>query len=133
MRLTQSNIPMQGRYVVVPAWAEALLEQTQAFISVTDMQGNASQVFQEGFIGRAAGFNIMVSNNSVEYDTVNGAYVVQAGHPMAVTFGEQIVETEALRLQTSFSDPARGLHVYGRKLVRPDAIAVAGVQRPAGI
>jgi hypothetical protein len=133
VRLTQSNIPMQGRYVVVPAWAEALLEQTQAFISVTDMQGNASQVFQEGFIGRAAGFNIMVSNNSVEYDTVNGACVVQAGHPMAVTFGEQIVETEALWLQTSFSDAVRGLHVYGGKLVRPDAIAVAGVQRPAGI
>ena len=124
---------MQGRYVIVPAWAEGLLEQTQAFISVTDMQGQPSQVFSEGFIGRAAGFNIMVSNNSVEYDTENGAYVVQAGNPMALTFGEQIVQTEALRLQTSFSDAARGLHVYGPKLVRPDAIAVAGVKRPAGI
>lgn len=43
------------------------------------------------------------------------------------------IETEALWLQTSFSDAVRGLHVYGGKLVRPDAIAVAGVQRPAGI
>ncbi|MCW2904459.1 MAG: hypothetical protein JWO67_6724 [Streptosporangiaceae bacterium] len=133
VRLTQANIPMQGRYCVLPAWAEGLLEETQAFISVTDMQGQPSQVFQEGFIGRAAGFNLLVSNNAVEYDLTNGAYIVQAGHSMAITFGEQIVQTEALRLQTSFSDAVRGLHVYGGKLVRPDAIAVAGVQRPAGI
>jgi hypothetical protein len=124
---------MQGRYCILPAWAEALLEQTKAFISVTDMQGQPSEVFQEGFIGRAAGFNIMVSNNSIEYDTTHGGYVVQAGHPMAISYGEQIVQTEALRLQTSFSDAVRGLHVYGAKLIRPDAIAVAGVLRPTGI
>jgi hypothetical protein len=133
VRLTQANVPLAGRYCVVPAWAEALLEQTKAFISVTDMQGQASDVFQNGLIGRAAGFNILTSNNSVQYDTTNGAYVVQAGHKMAVTFGEQIVQTEALRLIDYFADAVRGLHVYGAKLVRPDAIAVAGVQRPAGL
>ena len=58
---------------------------------------------------------------------------MQAGHPMALTYGEQIVQTEALRLQTTFADGVRGLHVYGAKLVRPDAIAVAGVVRPAGL
>ena len=129
--LTQANIPMQGRYVVVPAWAEALLEQTQAFIAITDMQGNASQVFQTGMIGRAAGFDIYVSNNAVNYSGSN--WIVQAGHPMALTYAEQIVQVEALRLQTTFADGVRGLHVYGAKLVRPDAIAVAYVTRPSGI
>ena len=135
VRLTQANVPMQGRYCIVPAWAEALLEQTQAFVSVTDMQGQASDVFQNGLIGRAAGFNILTSNNSVEYDTstTNGSYIVQAGHSMAITFGEQIVQTEALRLIDYFADAVRGLHIYGAKLVRPDAIAVAGVARPNGI
>ena len=148
VRLTQANIPMAGRYCIVPAWAEALLEQTQAFLSVTDMRGDASQVFQNGMIGKAAGFDIYVSNNSVEYDTGTGSgtgvggktsvawtggYVVQAGHPMAMTYAEQIVQVEALRLQTTFADGVRGLHVFGGKLVRPDAIAVAGVARPNGI
>ncbi len=146
VRLTQANIPLTNRYCVVPPWAEALLEQTKAFISVTDMQGNPSQVFQNGFIGRADGFDIYTSNNAVEYDstpgsqTINsvsysytGAWAVQAGHPMALTYGEQISQTEALRLQTTFADGVRGLHVYGAKLVRPDAIAVAGVGRPVGI
>jgi hypothetical protein len=131
VQLSQANIPMAGRYVVVPPWAEALLEQTQAFIAITDMQGQASEVFQTGMIGRAAGFDIYVSNNAVNYSGSN--WIVQAGHPMAITYAEQIVQTEALRLQTTFADGVRGLHVFGAKLVRPDAIAVAYVTRPAGI
>jgi hypothetical protein len=131
VQLSQANIPMQGRYVVVPPWAEGLLEQTQAFIAITDMQGQASEVFQTGMIGRAAGFDIYVSNNAVNYSGSN--WIIQAGHPMALTYAEQIVQTEALRLQTTFADGVRGLHVFGAKLVRPDAIAVAYVTRPTGI
>jgi hypothetical protein len=145
VKLTQANIPMQGRYVVVPPWAEALLEQTQAFIAITDMQGQPSEVFSTGMIGRAAGFDIYVSNNAVQYGSANvgtpgtnpyagtSQWVVQAGHPMALTYAEQIVQTEALRLQTTFADGVRGLHVFGAKLARPDAIACAGVNRPASI
>jgi P22 coat protein - gene protein 5 len=131
VELTEANIPMQGRYVVVPPWAEGLLEQTQAFIAITDMQGQPSQVFQTGMIGRCAGFDIYVSNNAINYS--GSDWIVQAGHPMAITYGEQIVQTEALRLQTTFADGVRGLHVFGAKLVRPDAIAVAYVARPSGI
>jgi hypothetical protein len=139
VQLTEANIPMAGRYVVVPPWAEALLEQTQAFIAITDMQGDPSNVFTTGMIGRAAGFDIYVSNNAVQYNAAyntggaQGAWIVQAGHPMALTYAEQIVQTEALRLQSTFADGVRGLHVFGAKLVRPDALAVAYVARPAGI
>jgi hypothetical protein len=143
VKLTQANIPMKGRYMILPPWAEALIEQTQAFIAITDMRGQASEVFQEGSIGRMAGFDLYVSNNAVEFDPtltsansitgLQGGYIVQAGHPMAATYAEQIVQTEALRLQSTFADGVRGLHVYGAEVVRPDAIAVAGVARPAGI
>lgn len=131
VRLDEAYVPKQGRYLIVPPWAEALLEQTQAFVSVaTPAQ---QEVFAEGMIGRVAGFDVYVSNNSVQFDVSNNGWVVQAGHPMALTFAEQIVQTEALRLQTTFADAVRGLHVYGAKLVRPDHIAVAGVKRPATI
>jgi P22 coat protein - gene protein 5 len=148
VRLTQANVPMQGRYLVVPPWAEALLEQTTAFIAITDMKGEPSQVFQNGMIGRVGGFDVYVSNNAVEFDSaLSGTYtptggqavpyatgwIVQAGHPMALTYAEQIVQTEALRLQTTFADGVRGLHVFGSKLVRPDCIAVAGIARPTSI
>jgi len=52
---------------------------------------------------------------------------------MAITFADQIVKTEALRLQTTFADAVRALHVYGGKVVRPEALAVAYVTRPNGI
>lgn len=131
VKLDEAYVPQNGRYLVIPPWGMALLEQTQAFVSVaTDAQ---QSVFMNGHVGRVAGFDVYVSNNSVEFDTTNNGYVVQAGHPMAVTFAEQIVQTEALRLQTTFADAVRGLHVYGAKLVRPDHIAVAGVVRPVGI
>jgi hypothetical protein len=139
VKLDEALVPKTGRYLVVPPWAEALLDQTQAFVSVATQQ--QQQVFAEGYIGRVAKFDVYTSNNSILFDTAGaavasgagGGWVVQAGHPMAITFAEQIVQTEALRLQTTFADAVRGLHCYGGKLVRPDHIAVAGVIRPAGI
>jgi P22 coat protein - gene protein 5 len=133
--LDEAYVPQRGRYLVIPPWAMALLEQTQAFVSVaTPAQ---QEVFSSGMIGQVAGFDVYVSNNSIDFDpTANsnqGGWIVQAGHPMAITFAEQIVQTEALRLQTTFADAVRGLHVYGGRLVRPDHIAIAGVQRPTGI
>ena len=131
VKLDEAYVPKDGRYLVVPPWAEALLEQTQAFVSVaTPAQ---QEVFSEGKIGRVSGFDVYTSNNSIEFDQTNDGWIVQAGHPMAITFAEQIVQTEALRLQTTFADAVRGLHVYGGRLVRPDHIAVAGVIRPTGI
>lgn len=131
VKLDEAYVPKKGRYLVIPPWAETLLEQTQAFVSVaTPAQ---QEVFAEGLIGRVAGFDVYVSNNSVQFDVTNNGWIIQAGHPMAITFAEQIVQTEALRLQTTFGDAVRGLHVYGAKLVRPDHIAIAGVIRPSGV
>ena len=131
IKLDEAYVPQQGRYVVIPPWAMGMLEQTQAFMSVATPQ--QQEVQMNGHVGRIANFDVYVSNNSVECDTTNNGWVVQAGHPMAITFAEQIVQTEALRLQTTFADAVRGLHVYGAKVVRPDHIAVAGVLRPATI
>ncbi|WP_042400184.1 P22 phage major capsid protein family protein [Streptacidiphilus carbonis] len=134
--LDQNNVPDDDRYLIVPPWAESLLSQTQAFVSVTDMQGQPSETFQRGFMGQVSNFNVLKSNNApqpVAGGAGTGVWAIQAGHPMGITYGEQITETEALRLQTTIADGVRGLHVYGAKMVRPDATAVAYVQRPTGI
>ena len=51
------------------------------------------------------------------------SWAVQAGHPSAIAYAEQIVKVETYRPDDSFSDAVKGLHVYGAKLIRPDAIA----------
>ena len=134
--LDQNNVPDEDRYIVAPPWGVSLISQTQAFVSVTDMQGEPSQTFQRGFMGQVSGFNVLKSNNvpqPVAGGAGTGVWAIQAGHPMSTTYGEQITSTEALRLQTTIADGVRGLHVYGAKLTRPDTIAVAYVQRPTGI
>jgi len=72
--------------------ALSLISQTQAFVSVTDMAGHASQTFQRGFEGQISGFNILKSNNCpqpVAGGAGVGVWALQAGHPMAITYGSR--------------------------------------------
>lgn len=119
VKLDNANVPNEGRYVVVPPWFHGLLLTDDRFVRV-DASGT-SEALRNGIVGRAFGFDILVSNNA---PLVTGDdYAVMAGHPSAISFAEQIVNVEAYRPQDSFSDALKGLHVYGVKLVRPSAIA----------
>jgi hypothetical protein len=93
------------------------------FIKVNE--SGTEQGLRNGMVGRAAGFDILESNNTP--NPSGSVQVIQAGYPGAITYAEQILETEALRLQSTIADAIRGLHVYGGKLLRPTGIAVAFV------
>lgn len=118
-KLNEANVPQQGRYVVIPPWYHALLMGSDLFVRV-DASGN-DQALRNGFIGRAFGFDVFVSNNCV--NVTGDDYIVQAGYPGAITFAEQIAKVEAYRPESAFSDALKGLHLYGAKLVRPTGIA----------
>ena len=51
--------------------------------------------------------------------------VLVAGHDSAVATAEQINKTESYRDPDSFADIVRGMHLYGRKILRPEAIVTA--------
>lgn len=126
-RLNRSNVPAMDRYVVVsPEFTGALL-QDDRFVRV-DASGN-EQGLRNGIVGRAAGFDVLESN--VTPVPSGDTQVIQAGYPGAITFVDQILETEALRLESTIADAVRGLHVYGGKLLRPEGIAVAYVDPSA--
>lgn len=119
-KLDVANVPTQGRYVVVPPWYLNLLLQSDLFARV-DASGS-SEGLRNGTVGRAWGFDVMMSNNCV---LITGDdYAVMAGVPGAISFAEQIVKVEAYRPESAFSDALKGLHLYGAKVVRPDALAV---------
>lgn len=119
VKLDSANVPTQGRYVIVPPWYHGLLLGSDLFVRV-DASGN-DQGLRNGVVGRAFGFDVMVSNNCI--NVTGDDYIVQAGYPGAVSFAEQIVKVEAYRPESAFSDALKGLHVYGAKLVRPTGIA----------
>lgn len=47
-----------------------------------------------------------------------------AGHRSAVATAEQLLQVESFRSQITFADVARGLHVFGRKLLRPESLVI---------
>lgn len=118
--LDKQNVPTQGRTLVVPPEAYALLLQDARFTSV---QGIADGVITNGLVGRVAGFDIYMSNNVVKTSADTPVYSITAQIADATTYAEQIIKTEALRPEASFSDAVRGLHVYGAKVTRPEEIA----------
>lgn len=121
-KLARTNTPASGRWVVVPPEVYAALLQDDKFIRA-DAAGT-TEGLRNGFVGRAAGFDIYESNTVPEDE---GAFTVIAGHGVATTFAEQIASTEAVRLQDTFGDGVKGLHLYGAKVIRPKNLASAVV------
>ncbi len=123
--LSEANVPMMGRWVVIPPWYHALLLKDQRFVG--NGTGYNQAVLQGGLVGEAAGFQIHLSNNVP--NTSGAKYKILAGTNAAGSFAEQLVELEAYRLEKNFSDAIKGLHVYGAKVVQPEALAVLTVDK----
>lgn len=125
-KLNQSNVPRDGRFAIVPPWIEGLLLKDQRFIGAAGT-GGPNDIVLNGQIGRAAGFNILVSNNVPTAAGTTTRYLIVFGHPMAMTFAEQIDKTEAYRPEKRFGDGVKGLHVYGGGVMQPGALGVLTV------
>ncbi|GAA1395171.1 P22 coat protein - protein 5 domain protein [Catellatospora coxensis] len=119
VKLDEADVPEDGRYCVVPAWYYGLLLKSDLFVRV-DASGG-SQGLRNGLVGMVDNMPIIKSNQCI--NVTGDDYIVQAGHNSAISFAQQILQTEALRLQSTFADAVRGLDVYGAKLIRPDHIA----------
>lgn len=126
VKLDEANVPNEGRYCVIPPWLHGRLLLDGRFIKLNE-SGDNGMALRNGMVGRAAGFDILVSNNAI--NSTGDDYIVQAGSPMAISFAEQINKTEAYRPEGGFSDAVKGLALYGAKLIRPDAIATAAASQ----
>ncbi len=123
--LTEKNVPLVGRWVVVPPFYHGFLQKDSRFV------GNGTDVnmaiLQGGHIGAAAGFQIYVSNNTPNTDGTK--YKILAGTNAGASFAEQITETEGFRPESNFSDAVKGLHLCGAKVLQKDALATLTVNR----
>ena len=114
--LDEANIPQEGRFAVIPPWVHGLLLENDPVLSAkTDAVLN-------GEVGQVAGFRLLKSNNVPTTGTSPVVYHVMVGHPMAITYAEQIAKVEAYRPEAKFGDALKGLHLYGSKTVRPQAL-----------
>jgi hypothetical protein len=125
--LDEKNVPDQGRYLILPPWAAGLALQNEKFIAKADPPGTVLN----GQIAKVAGFAILKSNNVPVTGTAPAVSHITAGHTVAISYAEQISKVEGIRLQDSFADGVRGLHLYGAEVLVPDALADIPVTPPA--
>jgi hypothetical protein len=122
--MDENNVPTDNRWVVAdPQFWEQMGDENSRLIGV-DFTGDSSSILRNGQVttGKIRNFTCYKSNNTV----ISGASyrTVLAGHMSAVATASQITKTEVIRDQNSFADIVRGLHVYGRKVLRPKALAL---------
>lgn len=143
--MTQVDVPDAGDgFVVMPAWGQTLLAQDIRFTSFNTPEAQAARRSGNplgGMAGQAAGYigdiNNMacyVSNNAPHIGGTVGASgsqdVFLAGHKIAWSFADNVQEVEGYRPPDRFADAVKGLHLYGAKVVRPQALAVGFFQHP---
>jgi hypothetical protein len=119
-KLTENNVPIDQDVALEmsPAvWAQIV----QAQISI---KTNNDRVTDRGYVGSFLGFDFYVSNNiQTKNETIGGSQVpvfqCYARTRRAVSYAEQINNVEAYRPEKRFADAAKGLHLYGAKLIYP--------------
>ena len=131
--LDAQNVPTQGRWIVVdPVMMEVLRDEDSRLLNA-DFGGSG---IQNGLVlNNFHGFRVHVSNNLPSVGTgasttgtanQNTNYgVIVAGHDSSVATAEQINKTETYRDPDSFADIVRGMHLYGRKILRPEGLVTA--------
>lgn len=124
-KLDKQSVPNTGRTLVVPPEVYALLLMDDRFAKSDAAAGQNALV--NGEVGRVAGFTVYMSNNvaaGTGTDTGKTPYFeITAQVESATTYAEQIIKTEAYRLEKRFADGVKGLHVYGAKVTDGSRIA----------
>ena len=128
-----ANVDSRGRYIVVDSIFMEMLKDEDSRLLNADFGGAG---LQNGLVmNNLHGFRVHVSNNlpssgtgagttgALAQDTNYG--VILAGQEDAVASAEQINKVENYRDPDSFADIVRGMHLYGRKILRPEALVTA--------
>src|SRR6056300_1217908 len=132
--LDQQQVDKQGRWLVVdPVFMEVLRDEDSRLFNADF--GESGGLRNGLVLNNFHGFRVYTSSNLPSVGTGSGTTgtanqntnygVIVAGHDSAVATAEQINKTETYRDPDSFADIVRGMHLYGRKILRPEAIVTA--------
>ena len=122
--LDEQSVPEEGRWFVAPpSFYNELAQSGSKLLSVDFNAGQGS--IRNGLVssGKLRGFDMYKSNNVAAASTATGK--ILAGHISSTATAQTIISTEVLRDPSSFGDIVRGLHVYGAKVLRPEALVTA--------
>ncbi len=122
--LDEQSVPEEGRWFVAPPSFYNELSQSGSKLMSVDFNAGQGSI-RNGLVssGKLRGFDMYKSNNVAAASTASGK--ILAGHISSTATAQTIISTEVLRDPSSFGDIVRGLHVYGAKVLRPEALVSA--------
>ncbi len=129
-KMDVANVEARGRWVVLDAVFIEMLKDEDSRMLNADFGGSG---LQNGLVlNNIHGFRVYQSNALPAKGTGAGTSgttaqdanygVIVAGQDDAVASAEQINKVENYRDPDSFADIVRGMHLYGRKILRPEAL-----------
>ena len=122
--LDEQNIPEENRWFLAPpSFYEQLSQSSSKLMSVDFNAGQGG--IRNGLVssGKLRGFDMYKSNNIAAASNAAGKII--CGHMSSTATAQTITSTEVIRDPDSFGDICRGLHVYGAKVLRPEALVSA--------
>ena len=127
--LDEQNIPETGRWVILPAWACAMIKRSE--LRDASLTGDGVSISRNGRLGMIDRFTIYMSNLLPVGPVTGppalaaGETAIYAGHSHGLTFASQLSKVETLRGESTFGTYLRGLQVYGYKVTDGTALAEA--------
>ena len=133
--LDSNDVPEENRWFVAPpAFFKQLRKAGAKIMDQSVMADGGASSMRNGMVTDRPLFGfrlystnaIAVSSGAASSKTFGSAgsneYAFLYGHQGAVATANHIAKTELIRDPDSFSDIVRGLHVFGRKILRSDAV-----------
>lgn len=124
--LDTQNVPSENRWIVsTPRFYEELANSNSKVMDMSVIKFGDESALRNGMVTKypVHGFTLYKSNN-LPAATGSATDFILAGHMSSTAVAAQIAKTEVIRDQNSFGDVVRGLHVYGRKVLRPECLAL---------
>lgn len=122
--LSEHKVPETDRWMVIPPWFKQMIYDSALRNAL--VTGNDQSLLRRGYVGMLAGFHLFETNQvAMAIDTVPDPDVLASnivfGHKTCLTFASQLVNSEAIRMESRFGLTLRGLNAYGFNVNKPDA------------
>ena len=138
--LDENDVPYENRWLVADPEFFEVLRAASAKIMDASVTGESGSALMNGQVTDRVihGFKMYQTNAIVNggagaaashtFSSTNGGeHIFLYGHMSAVATASHIAKTEVIRDPDSFSDIVRGLHVFGRKVLRGSGTGYKGV------
>ncbi len=124
--LNAADVPEENRWFLAgPEFVEQLGQASSKLMS--DTTGNATPLRNGKVLnGKIMNMDVYMTNNFAASSTSN-FFKVLGGHMSSTATANHIAKIEVIRHPESFSDVVRGLHVFGRKVLRDNALVLSHI------